>query len=138
MRYGLVLSLLVFGGCATVVPPPVTTDQARVAKSGPCVPPGAPPFAAWRPGRAEIVAVEDEDGRVFPAVRRAYRMPEGSQAIGLWIEGRLVLVDPAPDNAATPAWADRGALAEGRGIALRRDRHARPPCQWQKAGGAAP
>lgn len=116
------------GGCATAAALPSSSTL--------CVPPGMAPFASWRPGPAEVVAVADDEGRVVPAVRRMYRIGAEPVAVALWVEGRMVLVDPNPNDAAAPAWVDRGAIAPGRGIALRRDRHDAAPCQWRRAGGA--
>lgn len=119
---------LMLGGCATVAVVPALAPL--------CVPPDMAPFASWRPGPAEVVAVADEDGRVVPAVRRMYRIAAEPLAVALWVEGRMVLVDPNPGDARAPAWVDRGAIAPGRGVALRRDRHHAPPCQWERSGGA--
>lgn len=137
IRRKLVLALslgLLFGGCAAGPIPAVVVS----GPSTPCVPPEMAPFGAWRPGPVQVMAVEDEDGRAFPAVRRAYQMPDGTVAVALWAEGRMLLVDPAPDNPEIAAWVDRGLVAgSGTNIALRRDRHTRIPCQWRTSGGAS-
>ena len=96
----------------------------------PCVPPGMPPLAEWRPVGAEASILADTDGRLRLAIRAGYFV-KGTPVYGWWVGGALAVVDPDAKNPDTPTWYDAGlvspdsTLRPGGG----------PTCDWKRGAG---
>ena len=92
-----------------------------------CVPPGVPPFAAWRNVNSAPVIILDDQGRPFLGVWAAY-LAQGIPINAIWVDGLLASVDNATDKKDEPAWYDRGVSAVS--TAVRTDR--KQSCEWVK------
>lgn len=101
-------------------------DGLKPATEAVCVPPGVPPFSAWRiTQNAQPAILLDEVGRPLLSVVAAYEA-QGQKIATIWIGPLLVSVDPAPQDRDAPAWYDRGAVTPTTTLKVER----RQACDW--------
>lgn len=111
MRYLVALALLLL---------------ASPAFGAKCLPPDVPDFITWPIVNADSRTITADSGPPGEVVIILYR--QGQQvAFVVWLEGRIVAVDMAPDNPGSPAWLDMGYLTPAgkmRGTPGK-------PCSWK-------
>ena len=103
-------------GCATVTVPAPTI----------CLPPGVS-LAGATAQMMESVILEGEVVGGWPAVMIMYAVAR-QPVKTIWLNGRLVAIDPDPLNPDAPLWLDGGIITtDGK---VRAERGA--PCQWHQ------
>jgi hypothetical protein len=131
----VLFAVLMLAACATQPASP-SYDTMLKASSAPCLPPGmTADFLYWPVVGAVSGALSTESGRMVRVIQIRYQ--RGADAVVLvWAGPSLVAIDPHPDDASSPFWAnaqftfDRGAntplgMRDTPGLT----------CDWKKAGG---
>ena len=122
MRPILFSMLLLISSCSPLVPP----YQANQLY---CLPPDTPGgFHEW-PSMAMVVAMMNEDGAYFPAIRVLYK--KGDKILSaVWYGGKLIVLDRAPNDYDVPVFYNSGLMIRVSKASIRIRMKPKPGCAW--------
>ena len=122
MRAILFSMSLLMTSCASIVP---SHQESQLY----CLPPNAPVgFREW-PSMAMGVAIKDQDGAYFPAIRVLYKKG-GTVLSAVWYGGKLIVLDKAPNDYDVPVFYNSGLMIRVAKASIRLRMKPKPGCAW--------